>query len=218
MSVEEHADLSREQIRCLDQFIFRFSKLQDTMGAKLFRQVLAYLEEDVTTLPMIDILRLMERYGFIDHADEWATVRELRNEIAHDYPLLENDAVAAINELISQFDTLRDIYGRLREAVKGRWEGLKFQLFSFWITAILGWKSVFGLKRKTSFHNCRKQKRPNPSPNYHKTISGDQQDRPPLILLSGPLLEVLREPVEGIDRFPIATQIPRAGYLDRTHG
>ena len=57
MSVEEHADLSREQIRCLDQFIFRFSKLQDTMGAKLFRQVLAYLEEDVTTLPMIDILR-----------------------------------------------------------------------------------------------------------------------------------------------------------------
>lgn len=120
MSVEEHSDLTREQIRCLDQFIFRFSKLQDTMDAKLFRQVLAYLEEDVTTLPMIDILRLMERYGFIGQADEWATIRELRNEIAHDYPLLENDAVAAINELIHQFDTLRDIYGRLREAVRGR--------------------------------------------------------------------------------------------------
>lgn len=120
MSVEEHADLSREQIRCLDQFIFRFSKLQDTMGAKLFRQVLAYLEEDVTTLPMIDILRLMERYGFIDQADEWATIRELRNEIAHDYPLLENDAVAAINELIRQFDTLKVIYGRLRKVVEER--------------------------------------------------------------------------------------------------
>ena len=120
MSVEEHSDLTREQIRCLDQFIFRFSKLQDTMDAKLFRQVLAYLEEDVTTLPMIDILRLMERYGFIDQADEWATIRELRNEIAHDYPLLENDAVAAINELIRQFDTLKVIYDRLRKAVEGR--------------------------------------------------------------------------------------------------
>ena len=120
MSVEEHANLTREQIRRLDQFIFRFSKLQDTMGAKLFRQVLAYLEEDVTTLPMIDILRLMERYGFIDQADEWATIRELRNEIAHDYPLLENDAVAAINELIRQFDTLKVIYDRLRKAVEGR--------------------------------------------------------------------------------------------------
>ncbi len=90
------------------------------MGAKLFRQVLAYLEEDVTTLPMIDILRLMERYGFIDQADEWATIRELRNEIAHDYPLLENDAVAAINELIRQFDTLKMIYGRLRKVVEER--------------------------------------------------------------------------------------------------
>lgn len=120
MSVEEHSDLTREQIRCLDQFIFRFSKLQDTMGAKLFRQVLAYLEEDVTTLPMIDILRLMERYGFIDQADEWATIRELRNEIAHDYPLLENDAVAAINELIRQFDTLKVIYGHLRKVVEER--------------------------------------------------------------------------------------------------
>ena len=120
MSVEEHADLTREQIRCLDQFIFRFSKLQDTMGAKLFRYVLAYLEEDVNALPMIDLLRMMERYGFIDQADEWTTIRELRNEIAHDYPLLENDAVAAINELILQFGTLKVIYGRLRNAVKGQ--------------------------------------------------------------------------------------------------
>ena len=120
MSVEEHADLTREQIRCLDQFILRFSKLQDTMGAKLFRHVLTYLEEDVSDLPMLDILRLMERYGWIDQADQWTTIRELRNEIAHDYPLLENDAVAAINELIRQFDTLKVIYNRLRKAVEGR--------------------------------------------------------------------------------------------------
>ena len=62
----------------------------------------------------------MERYGFIDQADEWATIRELRNEIARDYPLLENDAVAAINELIRQFDTLKMIYGRLRKVVEER--------------------------------------------------------------------------------------------------
>lgn len=68
---------------------------------------------------MIDILRLMERYGLIDQADEWTTIRELRNEIAHDYPLLENDAVAAINGLVLHFDTLKVIYGRLRKAVDG---------------------------------------------------------------------------------------------------
>ena len=35
-------------------------------------------------------------------------------------PLLENDAVAAINELIRQFDTLKMIYGRLRKVVEER--------------------------------------------------------------------------------------------------
>lgn len=34
MSVEDYVGLNSEQIRCLDQFIFRFSKLQDAMGPK----------------------------------------------------------------------------------------------------------------------------------------------------------------------------------------
>ena len=48
--------------------------------------MLEYLDEDVSALPMRDILNLLERYHFIDSADEWGYIRELRNEIAHDYP------------------------------------------------------------------------------------------------------------------------------------
>ena len=47
LSVETYADLDEEQVRCIDQFIFRFSKLQDAMGAKLFRYILEYLDEDM---------------------------------------------------------------------------------------------------------------------------------------------------------------------------
>lgn len=36
MSTDCYASLSAEQVRCIDQFIFRFSKLQDAMGAKIF--------------------------------------------------------------------------------------------------------------------------------------------------------------------------------------
>ena len=94
MSVEDYVGLNSEQIRCLDQFIFRFSKLQDAMGAKIFRNLLEYLDEDVSSLPMRDLLNLLERYRLIDKAEEWIYIRELRNEIAHDYPLLENDVVS----------------------------------------------------------------------------------------------------------------------------
>ena len=79
-----------------------------------------YLDEDVSALPMRDILNLLERYHFIDSADEWGYIRELRNEIAHDYPLMENDIVLyryadvlLMNELLSKVSILKSIYNRM---------------------------------------------------------------------------------------------------------
>lgn len=117
MSVDCYANLDENQIRCMDQFIFRFSKLQDAMGAKIFRYVLEYLDEDISTLPMRDILNRMERFNLIDSAEEWGYIRELRNEIAHDYPLLENDIVSILNELISKVPILKSIYKRTKAVI-----------------------------------------------------------------------------------------------------
>ena len=41
MSADCYSNLTTEQVRCIDQFIFRFSKLQDSMGAKIF-EILTY--------------------------------------------------------------------------------------------------------------------------------------------------------------------------------
>lgn len=115
MSSACYANLSAEQVRCIDQFIFRFSKLQDAMGAKIFRYILEYLDEDITALPMRDILNRLERYLLIPSADEWTYIRELRNEISHDYPLLESDVVAVLNELLSKVELLFGIYHKLKD-------------------------------------------------------------------------------------------------------
>lgn len=115
MSTDCYAHLKEEQIRCLDQFIFRFSKLQDAMGAKIFRYILEYLDEDVSALPMRDVLNRLERYSIVPDAGEWLYIRELRNEIAHDYPLAEDDVVGAVNELIAKVDIVQDIYDRLKD-------------------------------------------------------------------------------------------------------
>ena len=114
MSVEQYVLLDSKQVRCLDQFIFRFSKLQDAMGAKIFRNLLEYLDEDVTALPMRDVLNRLERYHLLDNAEEWGYIRELRNEIAHEYPLMENDVVTILNELASKVPVLLTLYGRLK--------------------------------------------------------------------------------------------------------
>ena len=118
VSVEFYANLSPEQVRCIDQFIFRFSKLQDAIGAKLFRYLLEYLDEDVTALPMRDILNRLERYQIIPSADEWNYIRELRNEISHDYPLMEDDVVAILNELFLKVNDVYEIYRKLKTYFK----------------------------------------------------------------------------------------------------
>ena len=114
LTAESYASLDSEQIRCLDQFIFRFSKLQDAMGAKIFRYLLEYLDEDVAALPMRDILNRLERFRILPDANEWVYIRELRNEIAHDYPLMENDVVHILNELLSKTEVLFGIYEKLK--------------------------------------------------------------------------------------------------------
>lgn len=118
MSVDCYVNLNSEQVRCIDQFIFRFSKLQDAMGAKIFRYLLEYLDEDVTSLPMRDILNRLERYSILPDADEWTYIRELRNEIAHDYPLSENDVVTVLNELLVKVEVLLGIYDKLKACFK----------------------------------------------------------------------------------------------------
>lgn len=63
---------------------------------------------------MRDILNRLERFNLIPSAEEWIYIRELRNEIAHDYPLYENDVVVILNELFTKVDVITDIYDKLR--------------------------------------------------------------------------------------------------------
>ena len=114
ITLETYQRFDSDQIRCIDQFIFRFSKLQDAIGAKIFRYTLEILEEDVTSLPMRDILNRLERFNIIPSADEWIYIRELRNEIAHDYPLYENEIVVILNELVVKVEVVIDIYNKLK--------------------------------------------------------------------------------------------------------
>lgn len=99
-----------------DQVIYRFSKLQDCMGAKLFKSLLLYQGENINK-PFLDILNQLEKMDIID-VDEWFEIRDLRNEIAHDYE--DNDYVAinilnSINKLKGELlKILDDIQAMVR--------------------------------------------------------------------------------------------------------
>lgn len=73
----------------VEAFVGRFCRLQDTVGDKLLPLLLVGLGEK--TSAVIDNLDRAERLGLIKSADEWMTIRNLRNQMIHEY--VEDPAV-----------------------------------------------------------------------------------------------------------------------------
>ena len=117
MSPSQYDTLSEDQVRCIDQFLFRFAKAQDSIGGKLFRYLMTLMGEENEAVPMRDVLDKMERYGIIDSADEWVYIRELRNEIPHEYNSSQADDVDRLGELIGKRMVLQTVYDRLKERI-----------------------------------------------------------------------------------------------------
>lgn len=115
LTKEKYLDLNDEEVQVLDQFLFRFSKLQDAMGQKLFKMVLIFLKEDIEGKPFIDILNLMEKIYLLDSANEWKELRDDRNELAHNYEDEPVQMSEAINKLYEKKVLLEKIYKHIRE-------------------------------------------------------------------------------------------------------
>lgn len=98
-----------------DQSIYRFSKLQDCMGAKLFKSVLLYQGENVNK-PFLDILNRLESMDIID-VDEWFEIRDLRNEIAHDYDANDDTALNLLNTIHKIKSELKHILDEIGKVV-----------------------------------------------------------------------------------------------------
>ena len=118
LSIINYYELDDETIGFLDQYIFRFSKLQDTMGSRLFPQTLEALVEPVADQAFIDILNRLEKLGILDSALSWVQLRKVRYDIAHEYPASLNERIEGINFLFDQLELLRMIIERCREILK----------------------------------------------------------------------------------------------------
>jgi hypothetical protein len=108
--LEEDPDLAER----VEAFVGRFGRLQDTVGDKLLPLLLTALGEKPSAA--IDNLDRAERLGLINSADEWMIIRNLRNQMVHEYiedPIILSSAlqtghafvpvlIAAANKMIAE--------------------------------------------------------------------------------------------------------------------
>ena len=86
LTLDDYSHLAKEDRRLLDQFAYRYTRLQDDMGARLMPAVLKALGEDIGPMSAIDRFTRLEQLGWLGSADEWLAMRHVRNQFAHDYP------------------------------------------------------------------------------------------------------------------------------------
>lgn len=78
-SLEQDVALSEQ----VDAFVSRFARLQDTLGDKLLPIYLELLGEPRAAA--IDNLNRAEKLGLVESAEQWMSLRFLRNQMVHEY-------------------------------------------------------------------------------------------------------------------------------------
>jgi hypothetical protein len=90
-----------------DQVIYRFSKTQDSLGGKVFKTFLNF-QGDTSERPFLDILNSLEKISILK-TEDWFMLRQIRNEIAHDYETTQNKGYVLLNEIFSHREELKKI-------------------------------------------------------------------------------------------------------------
>lgn len=78
----------------LDAYLKRFSSIQDYLGAKIFPALLEV--SGISCSKMSEVLYYIEKEEIIDSLSHWIELREIRNDLEHDYP---NDLNTALSDL-----------------------------------------------------------------------------------------------------------------------
>lgn len=128
LDASKFEQLDENEIEHIDQFLFRFAKLQDTMGEKLFVLILEFLkEEHPKAKPFIDILNRLEQLGLLDDKNVWLELRKTRNQIAHQYEDEPQQAAEALNAIYAAKPILENIYTSLKAGFIEMQDRLNFE-------------------------------------------------------------------------------------------
>ncbi|NOR80030.1 MAG: hypothetical protein GQ529_04230 [Methyloprofundus sp.] len=99
----------KEKIKTIDAFIFRFIKLQDFMGDKLFKEVLKVIGEYKDNMALIDCLDKLEKLEIIAQADRWMNYRAIRNKLTHEYSTNQEEMLAGIQLAMVYFKEINEV-------------------------------------------------------------------------------------------------------------
>lgn len=114
LDTESLANMTMVQLAVLELMISRFTKLQDTIGAKIFHVLVDLKGGDPYKLSMIDKMNFLEKNELLPSAHVWKDMRDLRNHLTHEYPNDPDKLVEYLNYLPKYVKELLDYWKFLK--------------------------------------------------------------------------------------------------------
>jgi len=99
-----------------DSIAYRFSKIQSTLGEKVFKETLEEIGYNTQDKNFLEILNLLVKNNILDDEDikKWKNLRKIRNELNHTYPDEKEEIVDAINEIFETIDFFEKIVTNIK--------------------------------------------------------------------------------------------------------
>jgi hypothetical protein len=100
--------LKPEKRAILDAYLKRFASIQDFLGAKIFSLLLDIA--GINNTKMSEVLSHIEKENIIDSLENWIELREVRNELEHNYPEDLQEAFDDLKYCVNSFEQLESYY------------------------------------------------------------------------------------------------------------
>lgn len=123
LKVEKIPNLTIKELASMELMMSRFSKLHDTIDAKLFPLTLQLQQQNELNYSFLDMLHRLEKLKVLPSSSWWLKIRELRNHLVHDYPenpelMVDNfnQAIVEAHELMNYWVTFRAYIENIKDS------------------------------------------------------------------------------------------------------
>ena len=103
-----------EQQESFEALTSRFARTSDILTQKVFKSLFILLQEDMKTF--IDMANFLEKLEIVDNADDLLNIREIRNQIAHEY--VEPDVKSLFMDVLHFIPQLKNIINNVKAYYK----------------------------------------------------------------------------------------------------
>ena len=115
-NIGEKDEYDLEEQESFEALTSRFARTSDILTQKVLKTLFMLLQENIKTI--IDAANLLEKLEIIDNADDLLNIREIRNQIAHEY--VESNIQDLFLDVLRYVPQLRQIISNVEVFYRAR--------------------------------------------------------------------------------------------------